>query len=50
MGELHLEVIRERIRKEYKVEAEVGPLVISYREQLEVPVTHSVELERVIGK
>ena len=32
MGELHLEVYIERIRREYKVRVEVGPPKVSYRE------------------
>ncbi|KAF5293265.1 hypothetical protein FQR65_LT11005 [Abscondita terminalis] len=32
MGELHLEIIKDRILKEYKIEAELGPLQIAYRE------------------
>ncbi len=33
MGELHLEVYVERIRREYKIEVEVGAPKVSYREQ-----------------
>ena len=32
MGELHLEIIHDRIKKEYKLETDLGPLQISYRE------------------
>lgn len=32
MGELHLEIYVERIKREYKVELEVGPPKVSYRE------------------
>lgn len=32
MGELHLEIIKDRILKEYKIEADLGPLQIAYRE------------------
>jgi elongation factor G len=32
MGELHLEIYVERIRREYKVDVEVGPPKVSYRE------------------
>ena len=39
MGELHLEIIVDRIRREYKVDAEMGPLQISYRERLTQSVT-----------
>jgi len=42
MGELHLEVYIERIRREYKVEVEVGAPKVSYREAptVEVPFNH----------
>lgn len=32
MGELHLEIIRDRILKEYKINADLGPLQIAYKE------------------
>lgn len=32
MGELHLEIYVERIRREYRVQVEVGPPKVSYRE------------------
>ncbi len=32
MGELHLEIYVERMRREYKVEVQVGPPKVSYRE------------------
>ena len=32
MGELHLDIYIERIRREYKVEVEVGAPKVSYRE------------------
>ena len=32
MGELHLEIYIERIRREYRVDVEVGPPKVSYRE------------------
>lgn len=32
MGELHLEIIRDRILKEYKIDADLGPLQIAYKE------------------
>lgn len=34
MGELHLDVIKERIRAEYNVEVDLGPLQIAYKESL----------------
>ncbi len=42
MGELHLEVYVERMRREYKVDVEVGAPKVSYREAptVEVPFNH----------
>lgn len=34
MGELHLDVIKERIRSEYRIDVSLGPLQIAYRERL----------------
>ena len=38
MGELHLEIIVERLRREFKVEAVIGKPQVSYRERLASPV------------
>jgi len=38
MGELHLEVLTERIRREFNVEAKVGTPKVAYREALTSPV------------
>ncbi len=40
MGELHLEIIVDRLRREFKVEANVGAPQVSYRETISKPVTH----------
>lgn len=37
MGELHLDVLRDRMFREYKVEANVGAPEVSYRETITVP-------------
>ncbi len=39
MGELHLEVIIDRLRREFKVEANVGPPQVAYRETITGPAT-----------
>ena len=39
MGELHLEIIVDRMMREYKVEAKVGKPQVSYRETITKPVT-----------
>ena len=41
MGELHLEIIMDRLRREFKVEAAIGAPQVSYRERLAAPVTIS---------
>ncbi len=38
MGELHLEVLIDRMRREYKVEANIGKPQVAYRETLRRPV------------
>ncbi|MEM1127139.1 MAG: elongation factor G [Bacteroidota bacterium] len=38
MGELHLEIIVDRLRREFKVEANVGRPQVAYREALRAPV------------
>lgn len=40
MGELHLEIIVDRLKREFKVEANVGAPQVSYREAITKPVTH----------
>lgn len=49
MGELHLEIIRDRILKEYKVDAELGPLQIAYREAPLTKLSDSVSVQTKIG-
>ncbi len=39
MGELHLDVLVDRMRREFKVEANVGAPQVSYRETFRAPVT-----------
>ena len=38
MGELHLEILVDRMRREFKVEANVGKPQVAYRESLKKPV------------
>ncbi|NCP85057.1 MAG: elongation factor G [Bacteroidetes bacterium] len=40
MGELHLEIIVDRLRREFKVEANVGAPQVSYREAITKSFTH----------
>lgn len=39
MGELHLDIIVDRLRREFKVEANVAEPQVSYRETITVPAT-----------
>ncbi|MHC4109198.1 MAG: elongation factor G, partial [Planctomycetota bacterium] len=39
MGELHLDIIRDRLLREFRVDARVGEPRVSYRESLKRPIT-----------
>lgn len=49
MGELHLEIIKSRILTEYKIDADLGPLQIAYKETIRDPVRDIFQLKKVIG-
>ncbi|XP_077297788.1 mitochondrial ribosome recycling factor 2 isoform X2 [Arctopsyche grandis] len=49
MGELHLDIIKERIRSEYKIEVELGPLQIAYKETINSSSKLTHVLENKIG-
>jgi elongation factor G len=49
MGELHLEIIVDRLRREFKVEANVGAPQVSYREALRAPVAHTYTHKKQTG-
>ena len=49
MGELHLEIIVDRIHRESKVAANVGKPQVAYRESIAQRVTLPVEYDREIG-
>jgi elongation factor G len=49
MGELHLEVLVERMRREHKVEATVGRPRVSYRETITRSVRHDEVFKRQSG-
>ncbi|XP_050354312.1 ribosome-releasing factor 2, mitochondrial isoform X2 [Nymphalis io] len=49
MGELHLEIIKERIIREYKIDVELGPPQISYKETLVGTAQHTLVVDRKIG-
>ncbi|XP_053664179.1 ribosome-releasing factor 2, mitochondrial [Anopheles marshallii] len=37
MGQLHLEIVKSRILSEYRIDADLGPLQIAYKETLDEP-------------
>ena len=49
MGELHLEVLVERLRREFKVDAHVGSPMVSYRETFSKPVRMEHRLVKQTG-
>ena len=40
MGELHIEVVADRLKKEFKLDVYVGPIQVAYREQPTEEVGH----------
>ncbi|HBW00311.1 MAG TPA: elongation factor G [Bacteroidetes bacterium] len=49
MGELHLEIIVDRLKREFKVEANVGAPQVSYRETITKPITHREVYKKQTG-
>ncbi|CAN5299698.1 elongation factor G [soil metagenome] len=49
MGELHLEIIVDRLKREFKVEANVGQPQVSYRETISAPITHREVYKKQTG-
>ncbi|MGA0368263.1 MAG: elongation factor G [Kiritimatiellia bacterium] len=49
MGELHLEIYIERIKREYKAIVEVGPPQVNYREAITVPTEFSYTHKKQTG-
>jgi len=49
MGELHLEIIVDRLRREFKVEANIGNPQVAYRETIRQPVEHEGRYIRQSG-
>ena len=49
MGELHLEIIRDRILREYKVKANAGRPMVAYRESVSKTGSGNFTFDRVIG-
>jgi elongation factor G len=49
MGELHLEIIKDRIFREFKVQANAGKPVVAYRESVQKPASGEFTFSREIG-
>ncbi len=49
MGELHLEIIVDRMLREFKVEAEVGQPQVAYRETITIPVNQEYKYAKQTG-
>ena len=49
LGELHLEILRDRIEIEYGIKAELGRMRVAYRESVGKKVQSELTLEKQIG-
>ncbi|XP_071453897.1 ribosome-releasing factor 2, mitochondrial isoform X2 [Hetaerina americana] len=49
MGELHLDIIKERIISEYKIDVDLGPLQIAYKEKIAGECKDSFSFSQSIG-
>lgn len=49
MGELHLEILVDRLLREYKASANIGRPQVSYREMITGEVTAKTRFERTVG-
>ncbi len=49
MGELHLEILVDRMMREFKVEAEVGAPQVAYRETIKAPVNQEYKYAKQSG-
>ncbi|XP_021235312.1 ribosome-releasing factor 2, mitochondrial isoform X1 [Numida meleagris] len=49
MGELHIEIIHDRIKREYGIETYLGPLQIAYRETILSAAQATDVLDKIVG-
>jgi elongation factor G len=49
MGELHLEIIHERLKSEFKVDADLGKLMVAYKETISESGTNRITFERKLA-
>uniref|UniRef100_A0A3P9JLZ7 Ribosome-releasing factor 2, mitochondrial n=2 Tax=Oryzias latipes TaxID=8090 RepID=A0A3P9JLZ7_ORYLA len=50
MGELHIEILHDRIRREYGIETHLGPLQVAYRETVLHEASATNTLDRTVGE
>ena len=49
MGELHLDILVDRMRREFKVEANIGAPQVAYRETISHPIEHTYTHKKQTG-
>ncbi|KAH8357122.1 hypothetical protein KR084_003730 [Drosophila pseudotakahashii] len=49
MGELHMDIIKSRILSEYKIDVDLGPLQIAYKETIDSPALNTLSVEKEIA-
>jgi len=49
MGELHLDILVDRLKREFKVEANIGAPQVAYRETISVPIEHTYTHKKQSG-
>lgn len=49
MGELHMDIIKSRLLTEYKIEVDLGPLQIAYKETIEEPAKSTLTVAKDIA-
>lgn len=46
MGELHLEILHSRLKSDFKVDADLGKMMVAYKETISTSVTQRIKFER----
>ncbi|XP_003369712.1 elongation factor G [Trichinella spiralis] len=49
MGELHVEIIKDRLKRDYGLDVFLGPLQVNYRETVTVPMTCAKRIHHFVG-
>ncbi|KRG02113.1 ribosome-releasing factor 2, mitochondrial isoform X1 [Drosophila mojavensis] len=49
MGELHMDIVKSRLLTEYKIDVDLGPLQIAYKETIEAPAITTLSVEKEIA-